>query len=126
MNLRPLANILAANNLGVLGTSMFFNMLPAEAEEAILLRNPLSGTKIDYELKGYFKTEFQLIVRSHSYANGEVLIKKVIDALTLENTQVEDHNFNYSRPRTEAVAFPLSRGNLLEFNVMFDVCFVRS
>ncbi|MEB0029214.1 minor capsid protein [Undibacterium sp. RTI2.1] len=126
MNLRPLANILAANSLGVLGTSMFFNMLPAEAEEAILLRNPLSGTKIDYELKGYFKTEFQLIVRSHSYANGEVLIKKVIDALTLENTQVEDHNFNYSRPRTEAVAFPLSRGNLLEFNVMFDVCFVRS
>lgn len=126
MNLRPLANILVAQNIGVLGETIFFNMMPADAENAILLRNPLSGTKINYELRGFYKTEFQLIVRGHSYQDTEAKINQIIAALTMNSRQVEDHFFNYCRPRTEPVAFPLSNGNLLEFNVQFDVCFVKA
>ena len=128
MKLMPLANLLEAAALGVKGDTLFLDMMPAEAEQAILLRNPLTGTKINHELPGFFQTEFQVIVRSPAglYDNGEALIEKVVAALTLSFTQVEDHRFNYCRPRTEPVAFPLSKGNLLEFNVMFDCCFVRS
>lgn len=125
MNLMPLANIVEYSGLGVKGKSVFLNMMPMEAELAILLRSPLSGTKINYELPGYFQTEFQLIVRSHSYPEGETLIGQVMSALTMTETQVEDHYFKYSRPRTEAVAYPLSNGNLIEFSVAFDVTFVR-
>jgi hypothetical protein len=127
MKLMPLANLLEAAALGVKGDTLFVGMMPAAAEEGILLRNPLAGTKINHELPGFFQTEFQVIVRTPAtqYDDGEALIERVIAALTMENVQVEDHAFNYSRPRTEPVAFPLSKGNLLEFNVMFDCCFVR-
>lgn len=128
MKLMPLANLLEAAALGVKGDTLFLDMMPAEAEQAILLRNPLTGTKINHELPGFFQTDFQVIVRTPAslYDEGEALIGQVVAALTLAEAQVEDHHFNYCRPRTEPVAFPLSKGNLLEFNVTFDCCFVRS
>ncbi len=127
MKLMPLANVLETAGLGVKGDTLFLDMLPATAEHGILLRNPLNGTKINYELPGFFKTEFQVIVRTPAseYDAGEALIEAVVTALSLDDQQVEDHAFNYCRARTEPVAFPLSKGNLLEFNVMFDCCFVR-
>lgn len=126
MNLMPLVNRIAAAGLGTSGESLFIDIMPASAERAILLRNPLSGTRINHELPGYFRTEFQVIVRSRTYPDGEALIQQVLDALTMHvETPVEDHLFQYCRPRTEPVAFPLSKGNVLEFNVMFDTAFVK-
>jgi hypothetical protein len=127
MNLMPLVNLLQDTGLGTQGTDLFVHMMPAEAERATLLRTPLSGTKIDYELPGFYKTQFQLIVRvpAADYDTGDQLVADVTAALTMQEQQVEDMFFNYSRPRTEPVPFPLSKGNLIEFNVMFDCCFVK-
>ena len=66
MNLMPLITLLQTSGLGVPGQTIFLNMMPAEADSAILLRNPLSGTKIDYELPDYYRSQFQLIVRGKS------------------------------------------------------------
>jgi len=126
MNLMPLADLLEGESVGVRGESIFLNMMPAEAESAILLRNPLSGARINYEMPGYFRTEFQLIVRGHSYAETETLMNRVIAILTLNETQVEDAYFKFSRPKTEPVAYPLSKGNLIEFNAMFEVTYVKA
>ena len=128
MNLMPLANLLEDGGVGTKGTTIFLDMMPAEADSAILLRTPLRGSKIDYELPGYFKTEYQLIIRTPSslYDDAMSLTDQVIATLTLTNAQVENHYYTYSRPRTEAIVFPLSKGNLLEFNVMFDCCFVKT
>lgn len=126
MNLMPFADLLEIANLGVKGQSIFLNMMPAEAESAILLRGPLSGTPINYELTNYFRTEIQVIVRSNSYPDGEALIGQVMGALTLQEVAVDTACYvKQCRPRAEAAAFPLSRGNLIEFNVMFDIVFVR-
>jgi hypothetical protein len=127
MNLMPLANLLQDRGLGTQGTDLFVHMMPAEAEKAVLLRTPLTGTAINYELPGFFKTEFQLIVRvpAASFDTGEELTRDIMSALTMMETQVENHFFNYCRPRTEPTPFPLSKGNLIEFNLMFDCCFVK-
>lgn len=123
----PLVNLLQDAGLGTQGADLFVHMMPAEAKQAVLLRTPLSGTPIDYNLPGFFKTQFQMIVRvpAASYDSGEQLAQNVIAALTMNEVQVENLFFNYSRPRTEPVPFPLSKGNLIEFNVMFDCCFVK-
>jgi len=128
MKLLPLANLLEAYGLGVKADTLFLDMMPAEAEQAILLRNPLTGTPINHELPGFFQTHFQVIVRTpaREYDSGSALMDGVVKALSLENEQVENHMFNYCRPRTEPIVFPLSVGNLLEFTVTFDCCFVRS
>lgn len=127
MNLMPLVNLIENASLGVKGDDLFVDMLPSEAARAILLRNPLSGTPIDHNLPGYYKGDFQLIVRTPagSYDAGELLIERVIEALSIDGVQVENLFFNYCRPRTLPAVFPLSEGNLLEFSCMFDCCFVK-
>lgn len=124
MNLMPLIVRLQAATLGEQGVSLFLNMMPSEAESAILLRSPLSGSRINYELPGFYQTQFQVIVRSHDYALGDKLMAQVLTALTMTDTQVGPMLFNYIRPHTDPVVFPLSAGNLLEINVLMDCCFV--
>lgn len=126
MNLTGLADRLHGSSIAVKSKTLFLEMMPAEAELAVLLRSPITGTKIDYELPGYFRTEFQVIVRTVGYPDGEALMKRVVTKLTMDNTVVGTQSFQYCRPRFLPVAFPLSRGNLVEHTVTFDCCFVVS
>lgn len=121
MNLLPLATHLQTKKVGTMGKTIFINMLPIDVSLGVLLRNDLNGTDIDYELPGYSKARFQAIVRAPGYPQGEALMEKLTAALTLNNTTIGQYRFNYMRPRTEPVVFPLSEGNLLEFSVYFDV-----
>lgn len=123
MNLLPLVEKLENDSLGTIGESIFINMMPVEPVQGVMLRNKLTGTPIDHELPGYYRTDFQVIVRSYDYATGEALVKSVVTALTMMETQVGTIYFKYSRPMTKPVVFPLSDGNVLEFMVRFEVCY---
>jgi hypothetical protein len=126
MNLMPLANLLQTKNIGEQGTSLFVDFMPADCARGILLRNRITGTAIDYELPGYFKGQFQVTTRSNDYVDGQALMQQVVDSITMTATQVENQFFNYCRPHADPVAFPLSRGNFIEWTCFFDVNFVQS
>lgn len=125
MNLMPLAEKLEADGVGVMADTIFINMIPVDAPQGVLLRNNLRGTEIDYELPGFFKTDFQVIVRASSYTAGEALIQEVFNSLTLSERQLGPLYFKFMRPRTKPVVFPISKGNLLEFSADFSVCFTE-
>lgn len=120
MKLIDMALHLQTLGVGTAGKTIFVNTLPADAKKAVLLRNSLDGTVIDYELRGYVKTSFQVIVRSANYADGELLIAKAVNALHVSNTQIGDVMFNFIRPSTEPISFPISEGNLVEMMVEMD------
>jgi hypothetical protein len=126
MKLMPLADLLESAGLGVKGGNLFIEIVPTEAQRAIVLRNPPAGTKVNHELPGFFRTEFQAAVRvpASEYAAGAELMDQVGAALSLNNAQVADHLFHYCRARTEPVATALPEGNLVEFAATFDCCFV--
>lgn len=125
MNLMPIAKYIQDNKLGELGKTLFINMMPIDLNLGILIRNPLVGTEIDYELIDYFNTEFQLIVRADTYIKGEDLMRQAMNVLNVQNKELDNLFFNFIRPRTEPIVFPLSDGNLLEFSVDFDVNFYK-
>ena len=125
MNLMPIAEKLEADGVGVMADTIFINMIPAEAPTGVLLRNPLQGTLIDYELPGFYKTEFKVICRAPNYPDGDALIQAVFDSLTLAEAQVGSIYVKYMRPKTKPVVFPLSKGNLLEFSANFTICFTE-
>lgn len=126
MNLLPLATRLHTLKVGIKEKTLFLHMMPAGATQAILLRSPLAGTAINHELPGFYRGEFQVIVRAADPVEGEKLMKKVVAALTLEpGAVVGAQTFNYCRPRTQPVAFPLSDGALIELSVQMDACFVE-
>ena len=127
MNLIPIANLLQSDGLGISGTTLFVDMMPSETTQGILLRNILTGSKINYELPNFYQTQFQLIIRTPSghYDQGEALINATVAALTISAKPIESTFYNYLRPHTDPVVFPISKGNLLEFSVMMDCCFVK-
>lgn len=124
MNLLPLIERLQQKRVGVMAKTLFINMIPADAPQGVLLRNPLTGTPIDYEVPGFYRTRFTVIARAGSYTAGEALIGKAIEAITLPHgTKLGNMEFRYCRPLTQPSAFPLSQGNLLEFATEFEVAY---
>ena len=101
---------------------MFINMMPSSVNKGVLIKNSLAGVAIDHELKGFVKADFQLIVRSPNYQEGEALINKISQILDFKTQTLGDTNFNFCRPRNYPIAFPISEGNLFEFSVYFDFC----
>lgn len=124
MKLDVVAQMLVDANVGVLGKTIFKNFMPAEAKLGVLLRDGFSGTRIDHELPGFHRTDFQLIVRSDDYLTGQTLIEDAIIALTVEKqTVVDTMDIHYMRARSLPFAYPLSPGNLMEFVTQIDVAF---
>lgn len=123
MNLMPMVERLQMAGLGAMGTDLFLNMMPSTVTRAIMLREPLSGTEINHELPEYYKTEYQVIVRSPDFEEGLRLINDAVKAMTLEEEVVGDMYFRYCRPKAKPVAFPISDGALIEYTVKMCACF---
>ncbi|CAB4122125.1 hypothetical protein UFOVP26_84 [uncultured Caudovirales phage] len=126
MNLLPIAQVIEEAGIAKAGTDLFLNLFPAEVETGILLRSPLTGTKIDYELPEYRKASFQAVIRTHAqkYAIGDTMARAVFGVLTFEDIQLDTIYVKYIRPRHEPVSFRGSPGNNVEFSINFDICFV--
>lgn len=125
MNLIAIADILVAANLGIKGKNLFVNMMPPEVTQAVLLKGRLTGVKINHELPGYYQTKFNVVIRGTDYsiaAHGG-FVDSVVDALTFNSIIVGDMYVNYSRPKYLPQVFPLSTGNILEWNTEFDLCY---
>lgn len=111
-------------DVGKPGVNLFKNSMPHAVTLGIALMGKLQGDMINYELPGYRKTGFQLIVRAKSFSAGEELVQQAVASLTFEQLEIGNIKFNYVRPRHDPVSFPTSDGNNTEFSVNFDVCFV--
>lgn len=123
MRLMPMLERLQMAGLGAMGTDLFLNMMPGTVTRAVMLREPLTGTEINHELPEYYKTEFQVIVRSPDYEDGLARITEAVKAMTVEEEVVDDMYFRYCRPKAKPVAFPISDGSLIEYTVKMCACF---
>ena len=123
MELMPIANFLESNNLGVQGADLFINTMPIECKQGALLRSPLNGTPVNWEIPGYVKTEFSVIVRSHKYELGQALMKDITTMLTMMDLQLAGMYVKYIRPHHYPVTFRVSDGNFVETFVKFDAVY---
>jgi len=124
MKLNSIAEILVDAGVGTLRKDIFINFMPGDLTEGILLRDGFSGTKINHYLPGFHKTDFQLIVRSKKFQDGEALIEAAILALTINTRAIHgDMDIHNMRPRSLPFAYPLSPGNLTEFVTQIDVAY---
>lgn len=130
MRIDLLADLLAAAKIGTPGKDLFEDEMPADARAGVLLRLPLLGVPINWELPGYYKGQVQAIVRAQKVATGDAMAAKVGAALTLfERSFTDDQGaevmfVNYLRPRTLPIIYPRSDGNGKEWSINLDACYV--
>jgi hypothetical protein len=125
MNLLPFAQRLEDAGLGVQGQSIFVDQMPMTVTTALMLRNPISGVPIDNYLPGFYRARFQVIARAPTYDAGQALVRQAIATLRVPaETMIGTMKVNFCRPVALPVAYPLSSANLIEWNVIFELCFV--
>lgn len=125
MNLMPVVNHLAANGYGTPGKTLFLEQFPAQCNNGLLVRSRILGAQVHYDLPGYFKFRFQLISRSLGQVAAKNLIEGATKKLFMENTDLEDWKVNYIRPVFVPSSYPISLGEVIEYNCDFDACIVN-
>lgn len=125
MNLDSVAEYLELQLIGTRGVDIFINSMPAENTPGLLLRQPFSGSKVDYELVGYRKTSFMLVSRARTHQAATTLLDAACLKLKLVNsTALAGMKINYMRQRHEAIPFPVTPGNMSELLVNIDANYV--
>lgn len=127
MLLKIIAEYAESINAGTIGRDLFAYNMPETSNLGVLLRQPLTGAEIDYELPGYRKAKFQVIVRCKpvEIEQGLVKITEFVDMITvLSEMNLSGMQIKYMRPRHDPVLYPVSEGNNLEYSVNFDVVYV--
>jgi hypothetical protein len=123
MNLQSISTYLAEANLGVEGETLFINQMPGNCNVGMLLRGAPSGTQIDHELPGLYKTAFQVICRAPDYLDGKDLADDVFHLLNVLETVIGDEHYLYLRPRHLPISYRPSDGDYVEWSMNFDVCY---
>jgi len=94
-------------------------------QEGVALLADLSGVPVEYELPGYEKAQFQVIVRAKDFRRGDDLARRVMRILAIENVNISAAvKVNYVRPRHQPLPFQKSKGGFHEFSINFNYCAV--
>lgn len=124
MNLNSIAEYLTGETDLAIGRTLFSHFLPADVTVGVMLRNTPVGTQINPEVPDLRKAPFQVIVRDTDFAHGAARADEISKVLNFLEKELTGMATKYMRPRTEPYAYPLSAGNLWEFMVNFDCCYV--
>lgn len=124
MNLLPIAQYLEDNQCGVQGQSIFIDKMQV-TDTGVMLKSSYKGTAIDYELPGYYKSEFAVVVRGKGVAPTDALMTKVMAFLAIQKeTQIGNLLVKYLRARTLPVSYPIPASGTNEAVVNVDCAYV--
>lgn len=121
MNLEAIAQYIREENPGLI---IFINHMPAGMRDGVLLTQNASNLSIDYELPGYHRGGFQLVVRCARYEVGKAMADSLMATLTLVNQEVGNMRVNFLRPKHYPISYPISAGDLIEFSLNFTSSYV--
>lgn len=128
MDLESIAQHLSAADVGVriegFDRNIFIHQMPSIVKRGVLIRGPQSAVMIDHELPGYFKTSFQVIVRSDDHRRGQELAEAVSNALTIRLEQmIGQMKVRQIYPKHLPLVYPTSEGDRLEWSINFFAAF---
>jgi hypothetical protein len=125
MNLEPIAAMLADNDCGLMGKTLFINEAPANFNQGVLLLDGYHGTAVDQYMPNYYPAEFRVIVRSVDFRAGEALAMKAFKQLSMAGGFVHAEMIvNRMWPLNLPRSYRRSVGAYWEFEMDVEVTFV--
>lgn len=118
-----LASLIDAEGIATSGVDLYVNTLPADITAGVMLRDPLMGHEIDEGLRGFFSSEFQMIVRDADIDAGHARAEKIAQALTVANVGNAEVWISWCRPMTLPISYPRSDGDDIEISIRFRLGF---
>lgn len=119
MNLQPVLEYVATQNLGVRGRDLFRYFMPSDIDEGILITSQMPHPLNPY-LPGKYMGDFQVIVRGIDVDEVRSRAVSLLKALTLRSVTMGEMRFFYIQPRHAPLVYPKSDGNYIEASVNFE------
>lgn len=112
------------------GVSLFRHNMPGPVEIGVLIREPLSGIKVDHETPNYYRGRLQVITRHVDPVLGRQMAHLVQDTLKVDSLESYSASaergkahITYFWPDTLPVQFPRLEGNGYEWSQHFLAAF---
>ncbi len=131
MKLELIAKVLEDAGLGTRTTDIFVHSMPADVQQGIMLRDPLSGTPVDPDLPDYYRGKLQVIIRSTTHAAGEDLAKRVGQSMKMFNRKFYDLDgalemkVNHIFPAQLPIVYPHTPSRSIEWSLNFVTSYVQ-
>jgi hypothetical protein len=104
--------------------NVFLYKMPYSVVPGVLFRDSYMGTAIDHYLPGFYKAEFQVIVRHTDHVLGRAMADEISGFLTVKKSGIIGNmNVRQVLPRNMPLVFPASEGDLLEWSIHFDAAY---
>ena len=127
MNLIPFRTALIDGN-NVTGYSVYMYHFPETEDQGILLLHNMNGAKLDPNLPDLKKGKFQAIIRvgKSNFQSGYELSKLVIATFkAVKRTTINGVLIHFIEPMSDPIAYPVSKGNYIEFSCNFETAYTE-
>ena len=132
MRLDLLAALIEQQGLGTRGVDIFIHRMDAEISKGILLKLPIAGIDTDYDLPGYYKTDFQVIIRAQRQEDGDDLAKQLNKLLTMYGRDFTNTDASFAMqvkqmyPAKLPIVYPRSDGHGIEWSLNIHAAYVMT
>lgn len=125
MKLIAAAQHLENQHFGVQGVDIFINDMPLDCQLGVVLRDRLSGTKIDHYMPGYRVADFQAAVRSREMVAGRDYANALVERLTItRDVELPGVLIKQMLPQNDPRPYRRSAGAFFEWEVDVDIVYV--
>lgn len=136
MNLDCISTLIVEAGLGVVGQTLFQDLMPDTVSRGVLLKSTVGGDRVDRYMPGYFRTaRLQIIVRAADIEDGNTLSMAVMKAVTfraqpprtfLDSTGATLMTLNHAYPDALPSKYPRMPGGEYEWSTNFDVNYLMA
>lgn len=123
LHLDWVAALLEAEGHGTLTEDIFIGSIPAELDNAIMLRDPLTGHEVNEEIPNWYNTNFQVIVRDEDEAQGAARAEAIFKMLFQNHVETPELTVVKMFPRTKPVMYPRNDADHIEFSMLVRIHF---
>lgn len=103
------------------GHDLFLFTMPADVQDAVMIRPPLTGDPIDPEQSNVYTSEFLVVVRHADEEAASAKCESISAAFTLNARDVGDIWVVQCRPRTRPIPYPRNEGGTVEWGIPFNI-----
>jgi len=121
IHLMRIAELIEATGVAAAGDDLFMFTLPADVQNGIMIRGPLTGDPINPEQPDFYSSEFLVVVRGGDGRAAFEKCKTISSALTIGREQSGEIWITDCRPRTRPIAYPRSDAGTVEWGIPFII-----
>ena len=121
IHLLRMADLIEACGAAKQGDDLFLFTMPADVQNGVMIRGPLTGDPIDPEQPDFYSSEFLVIVRGGDGEAAGATALEISKALTIRRKQSGAIWITECRPRTRPIAYPRNDAGTVEWGIPFVI-----